>query len=66
MPAKIALFTVAQMTADILPLTPEEIPALLEMIRELAEFEKLEHEMQATAESLHESFFGTVTLQPER
>ncbi len=46
------------MTADILPLTPEEIPALLEMIRELAEFEKLEHEMQATAESLHESFFG--------
>lgn len=39
-------------------LTPAEIPALLELIRELARFERLEHEVQATVESLHEALFG--------
>jgi hypothetical protein len=42
----------------IAPITPAGIPALLELIRELARFEKLEHEMEATVESLNESFFG--------
>ena len=39
-------------------ITPSEIPALLELIRELARFEKLEHEVTATVDTLHEAFFG--------
>jgi GNAT superfamily N-acetyltransferase len=39
--------------------TLEDLPALLEMIRELARFERLEHEVEATVESLKESFFGS-------
>ena len=39
--------------------TPADVPSLLEMIRELARFERLEHEVQATVESLHESLFGS-------
>ena len=35
-----------------------ELPALLELIRELARFERLEHEVEATIDSLHESIFG--------
>lgn len=35
-----------------------EIPKLLELIHELARFEKLEHEVEATAESLTQSLFG--------
>ena len=46
------------MAATINPITPPEIPVLLELIRELARFERLEHEMEATTESLHESLFG--------
>ena len=38
--------------------TPTEVPMLLELIRELARFEKLEHEVEATAESLQEALFG--------
>ena len=41
------------MDIAIAPVTPTEIPMLLELIRELARFEKLEHEVVATAESLH-------------
>jgi GNAT superfamily N-acetyltransferase len=40
------------------PVTPEEVPALLELIRELARFEHLEHEVEATVESLNHAFFG--------
>ena len=36
----------------------DEVPELLGLIRELAQFEKLEHEVEATAESLTESLFG--------
>jgi GNAT superfamily N-acetyltransferase len=36
-----------------------EIPLLLELIRELARFENLEPEVEATVESLQDSFFGT-------
>ena len=46
------------MAARIDLITPSEIPVLLEMIRELARFERLEHELEATTESLHESLFG--------
>jgi GNAT superfamily N-acetyltransferase len=38
------------------PATAAELPALLELIRELARFEKLEHEVEATVESLNASF----------
>ncbi len=37
-------------------ITPEHIPFLLDLIRELAQFEKLE--VIATVEMLHEAFFG--------
>jgi GNAT superfamily N-acetyltransferase len=39
-------------------IVPAETPELLVLIRELACFERLEHEVQATAESLRDSFFG--------
>jgi GNAT superfamily N-acetyltransferase len=46
------------MDAVIAPVTPDEVPVLLELIRELARFEHLEHEVQATAESLKDSLFA--------
>jgi GNAT superfamily N-acetyltransferase len=46
------------MENTIKPVTPAELPELLELIHELARFEHLEHEVEATVESLHESFFG--------
>ena len=42
-------------------IAPAELPVLLELIRELARFERLENEVEATVESLHASLFG-----PER
>jgi GNAT superfamily N-acetyltransferase len=39
-------------------ITQDEVPGLLELIRELAQFEKLEHEVEATVDSLSESLFG--------
>jgi len=39
-------------------ITPAEIPELLTLIRELARFERLEHEVEATVELLREAFFG--------
>ena len=44
---------------SIAPIMEDEIPALLEMIRELARFERLEHEVEATVEILRESLCGT-------
>lgn len=44
--------------SSITPLQPNEIPVLLELIVELARFERLEHEAKATADSLREAFFG--------
>ena len=46
------------MPAKIQPLTLPQVPLLLELIRELARFERLEHEVEATAESLRESLLG--------
>src|SRR6185312_1619226 len=43
----------------ITPLTRSEVPELLELIRELARFEKLEDQVQATVPILENSFFGT-------
>lgn len=40
------------------PVTRAEIPALLGLIRELAAFEKLEHEVEATPGSLEAALFG--------
>lgn len=40
------------------PVTPADMPALLKLILELARFEKLENEVEATPELLHESMFG--------
>ena len=45
-------------TISIAPVTRSEVPALLEFIRELARFEHLEHEVEATAESLENALFG--------
>ncbi len=38
--------------------TEEDIPLLLSFIKALAEYERLSHEVVATKEMLHESFFG--------
>ena len=38
--------------------TPDDVPLLLALIRELAEFEQLLHAVDATAESLHAALFG--------
>ena len=46
------------MESVITPVTPAEVPTLLELIRELARFEHLEHEVEATAESLQQALFG--------
>jgi GNAT superfamily N-acetyltransferase len=37
---------------------PGDVPVLLEMFAELAEYEDLMHELQATPEQLHEALFG--------
>jgi GNAT superfamily N-acetyltransferase len=37
---------------------PQDVPLLLELFRELAEYEHLEHELRATEERLHEAIFG--------
>jgi len=38
--------------------TPADVPTIRTLIRELAEFERLLHEAQATDEQLHENLFG--------
>lgn len=38
--------------------TPSDIPTILRFVRELAEFEKLSHMVEATEEVLHRSLFG--------
>ncbi|HTB84712.1 MAG TPA: GNAT family N-acetyltransferase [Candidatus Sulfotelmatobacter sp.] len=46
------------MDFKITPIKPTEVRELLELIRELAKFEKLEHEMKATPASLRRALFG--------
>ena len=45
-------------TLHIEPATPADVPMILQLIRELAEFERLLHEVTATEEQLHEHLFG--------
>ncbi len=40
------------------PATPQDVPLILTLIRELAEFERLLHEVTATAAGLHQQLFG--------
>jgi GNAT superfamily N-acetyltransferase len=46
------------MTIRIKPASPADTPIILQLIRELAEFERLLHEVQATQEQLREQLFG--------
>jgi GNAT superfamily N-acetyltransferase len=43
----------------IVPATPAEAPVIIEMIRGLAEYEKLSHLVTATEEQIRETLFGT-------
>ena len=36
---------------------PEDVPVVMNLIRELAKFEKLEHEVVGTKQELHDSMF---------
>src|SRR5450432_1246554 len=47
------------MAFSINKIAPGEVAELLELIRELASFERLAHEVEATAESLGDSLFGS-------
>ncbi|HEX2493351.1 MAG TPA: GNAT family N-acetyltransferase [Steroidobacter sp.] len=46
------------MTVRIDPATPADVPMILTLIRELAEFERLLHEVTATEAQLQEGLFG--------
>lgn len=41
------------------PATPADVPAIIALIRELADYEKLLSEVEADAEALHAHLFGT-------
>ena len=43
---------------DIRPATPSDVPLILSLIKGLAAYEKLSHEVVATESVLHESLFG--------
>ncbi|MER5418457.1 GNAT family N-acetyltransferase [Streptosporangium roseum] len=40
------------------PATPDDVPAIIDMIRGLAEYEKALHEVETTTEQLHDALFG--------
>lgn len=44
---------------EIRPARPEDIPTLLELIRGLAQYERLEHLVECTEARLHEALFGS-------
>jgi len=46
------------MAAEITPITKDEVPLLLELIIELARFERLENQVEATVEVVTDSLFG--------
>jgi GNAT superfamily N-acetyltransferase len=52
------MFLSSAMPFAIEPVTRAELPVLLELIRELARFEKLEHQVESTVPLLEKSFFG--------
>jgi GNAT superfamily N-acetyltransferase len=43
---------------EIVPATPADVPLILQLIRDLAAYEKLSHEVVATEELLHRALFG--------
>lgn len=45
-------------TATVRPATPDDVPELLAMIRELAQFERALHEVEATEEHMHRTLFA--------
>ncbi len=47
------------MEFNIRPVIAEDVGGLLELVRELARFERLEHQVEATEETLRNAFFGT-------
>ena len=46
------------MPTQIRPATPDDIPHILQFIRELADYEKLSHQVTATKDLLHQHLFG--------
>ena len=44
---------------NIRPATPKDIPVILDLIRQLAVYEKLEHMITGTDTMMHEALFGT-------
>ena len=50
--------TRASENLSILPATPADVPLILDLIRGIAEYEKLSHEVVATEASLREHLFG--------
>ena len=46
------------MSLSVRAATASDVPLILEMIRELAEYERLLHEVEGTEELLHEGLFG--------
>lgn len=43
---------------ELRPATPQDLPAVLALIRQLADYEKLSHQVVATEAQLHEAMFG--------
>lgn len=43
---------------QIRPAAPSDVPTILELIRGIAEYEKLTHQLQATEDLLHEALFS--------
>lgn len=48
----------ARSEVDIVPATVADVPMIFQLIRELAEYERLTHEVVATEEQLREHLFG--------
>jgi len=46
------------MSTDIRDVTPVDLPELLRLVRGLAQYEKLEHLLQASVEDYHDALFG--------
>ncbi|WP_325435582.1 GNAT family N-acetyltransferase [Pseudomonas nitroreducens] len=44
--------------ATLRPAVPDDIPLILDLIRELADYEKLVHEVKAYAQRMHDHLFG--------
>ena len=40
------------------PIRPDDVPAVVGLVRELAEYEKAPHEARMTEEQLHAALFG--------